>query len=63
MALLPEEDIIIEEVEEIEEEQTLSKLGKVFYLILKIIDMLLRMVSPLSVQNDKHSNSGYIGYC
>ncbi|HID0817774.1 TPA: DUF2634 domain-containing protein [Clostridium botulinum] len=30
MALLPEEDIIIEEVEEIEEEQTLSKLGKVF---------------------------------
>ncbi|MGO5072333.1 DUF2634 domain-containing protein [Clostridium sporogenes] len=30
MALLPEEDIIIEEVEKIEEEQTLSKLGKVF---------------------------------
>ncbi|MBN3398161.1 DUF2634 domain-containing protein [Clostridium botulinum] len=30
MALLPEEDIIIEEVEETEEEQTLSKLGKVF---------------------------------
>ncbi|HCL4466781.1 TPA: DUF2634 domain-containing protein [Clostridium botulinum] len=30
MALLPEEDIIIEEVGEIEEEQTLSKLGKVF---------------------------------
>ncbi|NEZ72120.1 DUF2634 domain-containing protein [Clostridium botulinum] len=30
MALLPEEDIIIEDVEEIEEEQTLSKLGKVF---------------------------------
>ncbi|NFM25184.1 DUF2634 domain-containing protein [Clostridium sporogenes] len=30
MALLPEENIIIEEVEETEEEQTLSKLGKVF---------------------------------
>ncbi len=39
MALLPEEDIIIEEVEEIEEEQTLSKLGKVFYLTLKIMNM------------------------
>ncbi|EKN36336.1 DUF2634 domain-containing protein [Clostridium botulinum] len=42
MALLPEEDIIIEEVEEIEEEKTLSKLGKVFLFDFKDNEYVIR---------------------
>ncbi|KOM97278.1 hypothetical protein ACP49_09425 [Clostridium botulinum] len=42
MALLPEEDITAQEVEEIEEEQTLSKLGKVFLFDFKNNEYVIR---------------------